>query len=430
VQPSAKLLAYDRLAKVASVTDTEHETVKLANALVIGEANPTLAPKGADLAAGEAFATEVERREADGSRLTDRELLKLYKAARTQAVEAPGKGWNLDAYRRASDLSAATKVPALWGNADRLYVPATGRSGLLFGPDAAGKSTGALNVVAGALGAPGWGDLLGAPVNPLPADRGVLYFAIDGPEETAARLAGMTLDDGTPLRTWAGDRLGVWSGPLPWNDSSANDADLTALVERLETHTGQPFGLVVVDNAMRAYGDVSHPVAGDLAARSLNRLMARGGTAVLVITQSKKLEAPSTRNDALASAFLISGAGAIVSLHHPEKAPQGVGKLRHWKGYGADPTAVEYVTDLTTGRMSLGSVKAARAGAKADRFTSDLQPGDQYTKAELETITGLKPRTLERRLAEAIKAGTMERANPNEGLPNPARYQLTEEVAA
>src|SRR5690606_15799360 len=132
----------------------------------------------------------------------------LFRATAKKADASPRLGWDLRASKIAADLGTAKKVPALLGDEERLLVPALGRYGIVFGPDGSNKTTFGLNLAGGALGAPGFETLLGFPVSALPEGRGVLVLAIDGPEETAARLAGMGLAD------FAGGRLVVWSGPL------------------------------------------------------------------------------------------------------------------------------------------------------------------------------------------------------------------------
>jgi hypothetical protein len=292
------------------------------------------------------WAETVARKEG-AVNFTGGELLELARKERRSTLTAPSFDLQgLDAWSGTLDAD-----PVLWGTSEKRLALASGRPTAIFGSDGAGKTLLAGNLAAGALGHRGHETLLGYPVAPLPEDRSVLYLAFDGPHETRTSFARFGLGAGTP-------RLNVFAAAPPWDPEQATADTLDRFVSAIEERTGETSGLVIVDNAQRAYGAVARDDRSAVLGNALNRLEARG-VSVVLLAQSRKNGKPTSKDDAMLGSLALSGTGSIVSLYRLEQGDAEAGKptrteLRHHKGIGSDSTkAHEVLLDLTTGAARL-----------------------------------------------------------------------------
>lgn len=337
-----------RTASAASLSDKLDENNL--SRLLYGTAN-SLLDRPTDLTDREVdqwtrWAKVVQHRNPD--RLTDGELLDLAVRERRSSIR-------LDVY----DLSGlgtwksaqTSTPPPLWGDGETSLVPAKGgRPTLVYGDDGAGKTNLVGLYVCHSLGILK-GPLLGYNVEPLDESDSVLVLAFDGPQETRQSYARFGLDATV-------DRLVVWGASAPWNPDDADASTLETFVSAIEEATGQTFGLIVIDNAQRAYGAVDQATRASALGTGLNRLEA-SGRSVVVLAQSRKNGKPTSKDDAMLGSLGLSGMGSILSLHRLKQgATDGTrpttSELRHHKGLGSDSEAKTVVSfDLVTGRATL-----------------------------------------------------------------------------
>jgi hypothetical protein len=308
------------------------------------------------------------------------------------------------------DLSGLTATqpqtsPPIWGDERQsLVLSQGGRPTLVFGNDGAGKTNLAGRIVAGALGEDRT-TLLALPITPLPEDLAALVLAFDGPHETRQSFARFGLTPST-------DRFTFWAAAPPWNPDEADGLTLASFVEAIEDQTGERYGLVVIDNAQRAYGDVSTSLRGTALGNALNRLEA-DGRSVIVTAQSKKNSRPTSKDDAMLSSMGHSGIGSSLSLYREQEGTRDGSKptrieMRHHKGAGSDSsarTAIEI--DLPTGNMRLADDKPSEALLK---WLAKLPDAGTFTRADAEEATGAPTSTAQRHLADGEAFGLIEGA--------------------
>ena len=188
-------------------------------------------------------------------------------------------------------------------------------------------------------------------------------------------------------------------------------------VRQIETKTGTRCAVVIVDNLVKLYGDVSQNTRAAFASVSLAALEA-DGRALVVITQARKNAKPKTEDAALLAQGALFGMGAILSLHKTREGTRDgdrptIAELRHHKGPGADsgrPSAVSI--DLPTGRLSL----EADTDLKAD--VAKL-PAGAFSRGDIEQALGMARASASRFATKAEAAGLI--AFDHEG-PRRAKY--------
>lgn len=321
------------------------------------------------------WAKAIQRR--DPQCLTDGELLELAAKERRSTLRAPTFDLsNLGAWNG----SRATTKP-IWGDSSNRFALANDRSTLIYGNDGAGKTNLAGLIAAGALGCPGFGTLLGYPIQPLADSQSVLVLAFNGPEETRQSYARFGLTEDTP-------RLIVFAGTPPWDSDTANSYTLAAFVSAIETETTQTFGLIIIDNAQRAYGAVDTTTRAAIFGSALNRLESPS-RAVVVLAQAKKNRKPTTKDDAMLGSLGLSGMGSIISLHRLKQGKHDgtkptTSELRHHKGIGSDSDKATVVSfDLITGRATIeGEGPSDELLGRIEQ----LPTTGTFTRADVETV--------------------------------------------
>ena len=277
------------------------------------------------------------------------------KRTRLRDEIAPVAPFNPDGIVTEYDEEAIASPP-LWGKpGEKHLVLAHGRPSLVFGRDGSGKTNLVGLIAAGALGLPGFGELLGYPVQPLPDDEAVLMLALDGSAEVVDSFARFGLTPDT-------DRFTLWGQSLPEPPDTANALTLTRFVAQVEQYTGLRYGLVILDNGHLAFGDIASGSPATRADALMNAAVRLGneGRAVIVITQAKQGK-PTHYEHALWAAAGHLGLGGSLSVHKLAEGSMDGSKpmqveLRHYKGIGAGDGARTVEVDLPSGRWALAGV--------------------------------------------------------------------------
>lgn len=304
------------------------------------------------------LAWEAAHREAAPSFPPGR-ALKLYRQFEEDARFRPEASWNIDALLD----EEPSEIRVLWGTDSKRVLASSGPT-LLFGPDSAGKTTIASLVTAAAVGLRN--EVLGWPVTPLPETEGVLYLALDRPEDVEDRHRSLKL-----LRHPRVTLIKRLPEGMPELLVARDNPDhLARLVARIEEHRG-PIGLVVIDNLQRTFGPPSETSASAYGAKAVNELAPRY---VLSVTQvPKRANRPTSHYDSLLAADGLSLYASSVSVYVTRPGADKV-EARHHKGRGADSTEVlDVAINWATGA----------AEVVVDRKLSEAKPKSSYTETEL-----------------------------------------------
>lgn len=290
-----------------------------------------------------------------------------------------------------------------WGTAEKAYLLKGGRPLLIFGNGGASKSLMALRLSLGLVGVDGFSHLLGQPVTPIPEDESVLYLALDGPGETRASFARLQTPDGREVSQVIGPRF-IVVPRLSLSPGHEDSGAVAAYIRQLEGDTAQSVGVVVIDNLVKLYGDVSQPSRAAFASTSLAALEA-DGRGLVVVTQSKKNTKPRAEDDALLVQGALFGMGTILSLYKTrEGSREGdadtVAELRHYKGPGADGgKALAVSIDLPSGRMTVEAEKDLKEQA------ANLPEVGTFNRADIEKALVLKRSAAQAFAEKATVAG-------------------------
>jgi len=333
-------------------------------------------------------------------------LLKDFREYQRQAMTIE-RNFDLGALDAWASLNGGTKLPVLWGEDRHHLAYSRGRPTLIYGDDGAGKSNLAGLLIAGALALDGFETLLGYSVAALPVGESVLLLAFDGPAETRASYARLGLTAETP-------RLIVWGEAAPWDPDTADAGALGRLIAEIEEARGVRIGLVVVDNAFRAFGDVSRTDRAATFGNALNAVEAQG-RAVIAMTQTKKNTRPTSLGDAMLGAAGQAGMGSTISLYKLAQGDEDEGlptrsELRHHKGQGSDSKAsAEVHFDLRTGRATLrGGDLFNGPDAELLAKVETLPEVGTFTRADAEKLWSLSTARAGKLLREAESARLIE----------------------
>lgn len=207
---------------------------------------------------------------------------------------APGGSFVLDM----PDLPAA-----VWGSGQEVAW-AQGEALMLCGPAGVGKTTVAVQIVAGRLGI-GDGKLFGLPIRP--GARRTLYLAMDRPPQISRAMSRLfTKDD----REQLDDRLVVWKGPPP-DDLARRPETLVMLCDRAQADT------VVVDSLKDGVLKLSDDEAGGGYNKARQRALVEG-IEVLELHHQRKAggdnKKPTRLDDVYGSTWITAGAGSVFVL--------------------------------------------------------------------------------------------------------------------
>ncbi|MCW2897779.1 MAG: hypothetical protein JWO67_44 [Streptosporangiaceae bacterium] len=299
-------------------------------------------------------------------------------------------------------LDAPETVPAVWGSGDDVLW-ARGEALMLVGGPGVGKTTLAGQLVRARLGLAD--DVLCIPVEP--SSRGVLYLAMDRPQQIARGLRRLFSPE---ERDHLNERLTVWAGPPP--------ADLAQVTDTLlEMAQGVGADTIVVDSLK----DAAVGLTDDAVAAGYNRARQNAiaaGIEILELHHQVKRGAnggaPNTLADVYGSAWLTAGAGSVVLLDGAAGDP--IVGLRHLKQPATEVGPLRVIHDHLNGTSSvwhgtdlLAMARATPAGVTSKAAASALFSTDKPSPAEEQKAR--------RRLDALVKTGHLHRLDGSPGGP-------------
>jgi replicative DNA helicase len=261
-----------------------------------------------------ARAAELREAEADGIRLkqaAETGDLAAVERVRTSIAER-GRGTTTAAAqewhgRMAAGGSFVLDMPdlpaAVWGSGQEVAW-AQGEALMLCGPAGVGKTTVAVQLVAGRLGI-GDGRLFGLPIRP--GARRTLYLAMDRPPQISRAMSRLfDKDDRQDLD----DRLVIWKGPPP-DDLARRPETLAMLCDRAQADT------VIVDSLKDGVLKLSDDEAGGGYNKARQRALVEG-IEVLELHHQRKAggdnKKPTRLDDVYGSTWITAGAGSVFVL--------------------------------------------------------------------------------------------------------------------
>lgn len=310
-------------------------------------------------------------------------------------------------------LDTPAEVPALWGTSPAVAW-APGEALMVVGRNAVGKTTIAVQLVAGRLGI--IKTLLGFPI--VPGEKRVLYLACDRPSQIARAMQRLFTEE---HREVLHERLIVWKGPPP-QDFAKFPNLLAQMCAAAEADT------VVVDSLK----DVALGLSDDTVGSGYNRARQtaiRAGVEVLELHHQKKVGnsggKPVELGDVYGSTWITAGAGSVilldgdpgdlvVSFKHLKQPAEEIGPLQvthdHEKGRSSIAGAVD-ILDLVRhfGKHGLTVETAAR-----QTFDAPAPTRNQIEKVR-------------RKLERLVRTGVLiakEGATGGSGGSEPKRYYL------
>lgn len=329
---------------------------------------------------------------------------------------APGGSSN-EGYRfKAGDrfvLDDPAELDPIWGRGDDVLW-ARGEPCLIVGPTGVGKTTLALQVVAGLIGL---GDsVLGYSV--AQSDRQVLYLALDRPRQIRRAMRRIF---GAADRQALAERLTVWEGPLPLDLGRAP----TTLFDLATTANA---GVVVIDSLK----DAAVKLTDDETAGNLNRAMqylVANGIEVLGLHHQRKGQAgakPTTLEDVYGSTWLTAGAGSVVLLWGAAGDP--IVDLRHVKQPAGEVGPLRIEHDALTGHSSLYRATADPLTVLRNRGRNGLNTADlARLMFEVDKPTDNQRKKAQRSLDRLVRDGIAHRESGDRGSAGsfePSRYYL------
>ena len=198
-------------------------------------------------------------------------------------------------------LDDPADLEPLWGSGDEVLW-AAGEPTHIVGPTGVGKTTVALQVLAGRLGL--YSEVLGLPV--APSEGKVLYLAMDRPRQIRRAMRRLFNEEQRELLE---KRLVVWEGPLP-GDLGKNPGVLLSVAEEAGASD------IFIDSLK----DAAVKITDDEVGGNLNRAMQfaiRDGYQVFGLHHQRKGQGgskPNTLEDVYGSTWITAGAGSVILL--------------------------------------------------------------------------------------------------------------------
>jgi replicative DNA helicase len=227
-------------------------------------------------------------------------------------------------------LDGPTETGAVWG-ADDAVLWAAGESCLIVGPTGVGKTTLALQLVAGRLGLL-TGNLLGWPVQR--SEGRTLYLAMDRPSQMRRAMRRVFTEAD---RAVLDEQLVIWRGPLT-HDLGRRPETLLELARAASATT------VVIDSLKDAAVKISDDETGGNLNRAM-QLLVTEGIDVLGLHHQRKGQGgarPKTLEDVYGSTWITAGAGSVILLWGAAGDP--IVELTHLKQPAAEvgPLQIEH----------------------------------------------------------------------------------------
>lgn len=302
--------------------------------------------------------------------------------------------------------------PAIWGKGETIAW-AEGEAMMLCGPAGVGKTTVAVQLIAGRLGLLD-DDLLGLPVQP--GSKRVLYLAMDRPPQISRAMGRVFTEQ---QRAALDARLVVWKGPPPY-DLARRPETLLKMCRQANADT------VVVDSLKDAVLKLSDDESGSGYNRARQRALVEGVQMLEMHHQRKASgdnKKPSRIDDVFGSTWLTAGAGSVfvlwgqagdpvVELLHLKQPIQEFGPHMVRHNHVTGRTELHHPTDLLEVVRYQG-----RAGMTAQLAARTLYMTDKPSPAEVEKAR--------RRLDSLVSAGRIVAKPGDRG--NPTTYYLAAE---
>lgn len=335
------------------------------------------------------------------------EQAELAKAAASEAARVHDGGNFL--------LDLPPTPPALWGKGEDVLW-ARGEALMIAGPQGVGKTTIAGQLLRATIGI--GGEVLGFPVEP--AEKRVLYLAMDRPEQARRNLARMFVNDVEEYgRDYLAETLRFWSGPPP-SDIAADPEGLLRLAQQHEAD------VIFVDSLKDAAVGLSKDEVGAGYNRARQLALAEGIQIVELhhtVKNGADGHKPRDINGIYGSTWLTSGCGSVVMLwgnpgdpiiefNHLKQPMNEVGplKIKHNRDTGLAEVFHDPDTDVLALARRCGTTGLSAAEAAACIFSVDKASKPQVEKAR-------------RRMGDLVAAGHLiERAPDGSGRGNAVRW--------
>jgi replicative DNA helicase len=235
-------------------------------------------------------------------------------------------------------LDDPADLEAVWGSGDQVLW-ASGEPLLIVGPTGVGKTTLAMQLIAGRLGV--LPELLGWPIQD--DGRNILYLAMDRPRQIRRAMRRIFDEEHRQLLE---QRLVVWEGPLPL-DLGKNPTTLLELAREVDA------GTVLMDSLKDAVVKLTEDEAGGNYNRAVQHLVADGRQFAGLHHQRKGQGGanPSRLEDVYGSTWITAGAGSVLLLWGAAGDP--IVELRHLKQPAAEVGPLKIEHDHLAGRTSL-----------------------------------------------------------------------------
>lgn len=332
-------------------------------------------------------------------------------------LEALGRGL-VDGGSFLFDIPAGT--PAVWGKEGHVLW-AEGEPLMIAGPQGVGKTSDAGQVALGLCGVPGFEELYGLPITPVPEGKRVAYFALDRPRQIARALRRMAPPEHREL---IAERLIVWQGPLPFSLLS----DSTALRKWCEENA---VAAVIIDSLKDVAGKLSDEEVGAKINAALQDCITRG-IETLVLHHNRKANAdnrrPKTLADVHGSENLTRGVGSVICLFGA--AGDTEIELSHLKQPAETVGPFVLARDHETGRSEVAREGSLGVGSKAERviavrnyFIQAGGPGTTFTLKEL-VEAGLGGQNVVREALAKITAEGWLECHEGGGRGNPTTWTM------